>query len=255
MFAVTTFWGTDTTWCLHWWSVNSAKCLTVGYSRYHTQLLKPWRNFPLWAQMTSYPLFLHPVWGSTLWDSFPVKYTHFPRQLFQHDSSSLNQSTFFFSPSHIVIASVYLSNCQTTCSQLCILPRPCPLWNSDTGKSGGDELGTKQVCANLPKHSTSLYQPPPFMQSKTPLLLQVALCGEATAIYPTMTNELVWTSKDCGLLPIDTTHTTDLIQYTQISSHMHTDMHNKTNILSTMYPVLHKLTQDCCCCDLNSFFP
>lgn len=90
--------------------LHSALHVTVGSSRYHTQLLKPWRNFPLWAQTTSYPLFLLPVWGSTLWASLPVNNTQtFPSQLFQHQSSSLNLCSFFLSPSHIAL--VYLCDC------------------------------------------------------------------------------------------------------------------------------------------------
>lgn len=96
--------------------LHSALHVIVGSGRYHTQLLKPWRNFPLWAQTTSYPLFLLPVWGSTLWASLPVNDTQtFPSQPFQRQSSSLNLCSFFFSPSHIAL---------TTCSRLCIVS-PC----------------------------------------------------------------------------------------------------------------------------------
>lgn len=46
---------------------------------------------------------------------------------------------------------------------------------------------------------------PSCKQNKTPLLLQVALCSKAIAIYHPMTDELVLTSKDCGLQEKETT--------------------------------------------------
>jgi len=82
-----------------------------------------------------------------------------------------------------------------------------------------------------------------FHAGRTPLLFQVALCGEAAATYPIMKDELVWTSEDGGLQPIDTTQTdTD---WTHNSPHACTQTH--TYIRPVLHLMLHTLRHDCWC--------
>lgn len=169
---------------LHFHSAKSLTCKCL-YTRYHMQLLKPWRNFPLWAQTTSHPSFYFLCGVAHCKPYFLWKAHKLSRKTFSALIFLFLKWTFLFSPSHTAISLLFI-------------------WLSDTGKNSSGELGTKSQ-----HHASSTG----LRGERNPLCCYKWLCAARPQPHTPQLHKLVWTRGERA--PSNRHHTHTVYVHTQ----------------------------------------